>query len=141
MKSEIPIEIVEIEEGGCHLFLKCKLEDDVEADLILDTGASKTVFNETLISPYLQEISENENLESSGISEEKLSSSTGKLSRLVFGDMILHNEIIVVMNLDHINELYKKIEERKIWGLLGGDYLLKYDALIDYKNKVLIFNY
>lgn len=141
MISEIGLELVEIEEGGCHIFLKCELEDGIEVGLILDTGASKTVFNESLIGPYLYEISENENLESSGISEELLSSSTGIIKKIKFGNLVLLNERIVVMNLDHINKLYKKIDEREIWGLLGGDFLLKYNVIVDYQNKRLIVNH
>ena len=84
MISEIELDVVEIEESGCHIFLECELEDGSKAELILDTGASKTVFNESLIGPYLEEISENENLESSGISEEKLTSSSGIIKKIKF---------------------------------------------------------
>jgi hypothetical protein len=41
------------------------------------------------------------------------------------------------MDMNHINELYQKVSDYKICGLLGSDFLLKYNAVIDYKRRVL----
>jgi len=141
MDSKIPIEIVDIEDGGCHIFLCCKLEGGINAELILDTGASKTVFDENYLNPYVSEITENETLESSGISDIKLPSKTAFIKRIRFAELVIENEPVVLMDLSHINDLYSRIDNRKIWGLLGGDFLLKYEARIDYQNKQLIINH
>ena len=141
MTSTIPLEIVNIEEGGCHIFLNCEINNNLIADLILDTGASKTVFNEKMLEPYVNEITENECVESSGISDVKLQSKSGRLRMIKFGNLCLENESIILMDLDHINSLYKKIDNREIWGLLGGDFLLKYKVNINYQKKELIIRH
>ncbi|MFC2118583.1 hypothetical protein ACFLSY_08070 [Bacteroidota bacterium] len=141
MISAIPLEIVLIEDGGCHIFLKCELEKGVIAELILDTGASKTVYDFKMFEPFLTDVKDNESIESSGISEANLSSKSGLISKMKFGDLLLENETIILMDLGHINNLYKRIDKRKIWGLLGGDFLLRFKVNIDYSNKLLIINH
>ena len=141
MTSIIPLEIVNIEDGGCHIFLKCEINKSIVVNLILDTGASKTVFNERLLEPYVSEIKDNESIESSGISDVQLRSKSGKVNVLKFGNLYQENKNIILMDLDHINKLYEKIDNREIWGLLGGDFLSKYEATINYKKKELIINH
>lgn len=141
MNSNIPIEIVNIEDGGCHIFLSCELDKGIIAEMILDTGASKTVFDENNLDNYVFGVTENETLESSGISDIKLQSKTAYISCIKFGELVLENEPVVLMDLSHINDLYSRIDNRKIWGLLGGDFLLKYKARIDYCNKMLIISH
>ena len=42
---------------------------------------------------------------------------------------------------DAINELYQNNSGKTINGLIGNDLLIKYNAVIDYSNKVLILSY
>ena len=50
----IPIDILQIEDDGSHLLLKAKLNGKV-ARLLIDTGASRSVFDEERIRQYVSE--------------------------------------------------------------------------------------
>ena len=52
MITNVPIEILPIEDDGFHLMLKAKINGK-KANLIIDTGASRTVFDEILIKDFL----------------------------------------------------------------------------------------
>lgn len=44
MKLKIPIKIIELEPESFHLFIECKINRKL-ANILVDTGASKTVFD------------------------------------------------------------------------------------------------
>jgi hypothetical protein len=44
---------------------------------------------------------------------------------------------VALLDLSHINELYKRATDLEICGLIGGDFLTKHHALIDYKRKIM----
>ena len=52
MITKIPIQILPIEEDGFHLMTTVKINGK-KANLIIDTGASRTIFDETLIKNFL----------------------------------------------------------------------------------------
>jgi hypothetical protein len=51
------------------------------------------------------------------------------------GNLTLTNYKAALLDLSHVNSAYKKLNINPIQGVLGNDILLKYEALIDYKNK------
>ena len=53
MTSTIPFKVLDIGGEGYHLLLKIHINKKV-ANLIIDTGASKTVFDKTRIKRYYQ---------------------------------------------------------------------------------------
>jgi len=52
MKTTLPIEIFPIEDDGYHLKVTVVINEK-PANLILDTGASRTVFDETRMSNFI----------------------------------------------------------------------------------------
>jgi hypothetical protein len=135
---KIKIKIVEIEEDGCHLLVKATFNNKKNGYLILDTGASKTVFDIESLTPLVDMIPfDEEKIKSSGISEGFLQSKVGILPHLQIGNLILIDETIVMLDLSHINKLYEQFSKKKIWGLIGGDFYKKFQAEINYKKCVL----
>ena len=47
----------------------------------------------------------------------------------------------LLLDLSHINELYKQYTDKQIAGLLGSDFLLEYEAVIDYGQQKMSLNY
>ena len=48
----IPIEIIELETQSYHLIVKCTLNGEQSGDMVIDTGASKTVFDRDFVHNY-----------------------------------------------------------------------------------------
>lgn len=142
MTINIPIKILSIEDDGCHLLVKGKFNGKSSGWLIIDTGASKTVFDLEKFSSLATIIPHDENkLKSSGINEGFLENKLAVLKKFQIEDLILKDYEVVLLNLSHINNLYNRFCKYKIAGLLGGDFLQEFNATINYKNKTLSLNY
>jgi predicted aspartyl protease len=159
---EIPIEIDFIDGEGCHIFVKALLNDTYEALLIIDTGASKTVLEKNLTEHLIQKIEfdteelnnhitdkltpeqreelglGSEGVVSVGVSKGKIDFYFGILPKIQMADFELDNFEVAYIDLSNVNDLYKALGKPLIWGLLGGDFLLRFQAVIDYKNKKMI---
>ena len=137
MRTKLPIDIIELESSNYHLILPSQFEGNKNAYWVIDTGASKSVFDKNLAGFILSEEGETEDLHAANMSEEPLKTSLGILNPTFFGKLKVDNMKVALIDMNHINELYQKVTDYKICGLLGSDFLLKYNAVIDYKRRVL----
>lgn len=136
MKTVIPIDIVTLgEDNSYHLFVSGSINDE-EYDLLIDTGASHTIFDTSLIPPADGKIEKE--IQSAGIQAGELKSSIGYIRKFRIGQLKRKNWTVVLIDLSHVNDLYKKFSSKHVAGLIGSDFLLKYNAIIDYKRKELV---
>lgn len=140
MKIKIPIQIIELEETNFHILVSATFEDGIAGNWIIDTGASKTVFDENL-AKYYSDIGKSEDLFSAGTDQQPFKSSLAILRYVKFGELKIDNLKVALLNLNHINALYQKSNHTQICGLLGGDFFMKYRAEINYKKKLLILRF
>lgn len=138
-KITLPIEIVELEEGNFHVMIKAQFSDSMPGKWVIDTGASRSVFDNSL-EKYFKTIENDPRDEvlSAGIGIGTLESRTGIIRNIQFGDLKIKKLRVALIDLSHINDLYAKYNSAKICGLIGSDFLNKYKAVIDYANKKLI---
>ncbi len=141
MKTKLPFEILPIENDGFHLQLKVRI-NGVEANLILDTGASRSVFDETRITLFTKNnhVEDNERL-STGLGTNTMTSKKVILEKLQLNELIIENYEATILDLAHVNQSYEKLELELIDGVLGSDILVEYNAIIDYGRKELIFSF
>jgi predicted aspartyl protease len=133
----IKLDIVPIEDDGYHLFISCLINGKT-ARLLVDTGASRTVFDSERIKAFLPE--EEHNFEkvdklSTGLGTNTMESHTVILSEFSIGETIFKDYIAVVLNIEHVNQSYKMLGFPEIDGVLGGDLLHELKAVIDYRKK------
>lgn len=136
-KTTLPIELLFIEDAGYHLLVKGKVNGKT-ATLLIDTGASKTVFDRGRILRFAEE--------KSFVTLEKLSTGLGTssmetmavvLKKFQLAKLAVANFEAIVIDLSHVNITYAKLDLPAIDGVLGSDLMVKYDAVIDYKKKEL----
>jgi hypothetical protein len=133
-----PLKIVEIEKGNYHILVESELPDKSVGWWVIDTGASKSVFDSSLVGLYSEIDHETESeLFSAGIGSGTVETSAGEISQVKWGDFKVKKFKVVLIKLDHINKHYHKYFIEKICGLIGSDFLKKYGAVIDYPEKVL----
>lgn len=138
MKYKIPLELIELEANNYHITLNCRFASGREGLWIIDTGASKTVFDEALKDLYdLVESGEELKIQSAGIGEGKLDTALGQLHGFSFSNFNIETLNVALIDLSHINKLYYHVAAREICGLIGSDFLLDHKAVIDYKKMVL----
>jgi hypothetical protein len=138
MKTKLPLTILPIENDGYHLLVKI-LINGKPANLILDTGASRTVFDENRIVDFLghDKLEEQERL-SSGLGTTTMTSKKVEIDNLQLGEIKIKSYEATILDLQHVNQSYEKLELALIDGILGGDILMEYNALINYHKRELI---
>lgn len=137
---EIPLQIIELEKDNYHILIEGKFLDETISSWIIDTGASKSVLDVNLKTYYEILDSDNEDdYHSAGINQGMMEASVGKMFFLKFGELIINNHKVALIDLNHVNEIYGKYTSTRISGLLGGDILMQYRCCIDYKCKTIQF--
>jgi predicted aspartyl protease len=143
MTTRIPLKILRIENDGHHLIIRGKINRK-ESSLIVDTGASKSVFNAGLPDIRLKknDIEDESNYPNAvTLATDEIPSTTGIIDELQLGRLLIKNYEATLIDMKHINELYRNISGKVIKGLIGNDLLIKYKAVVDFHNKVLILDY
>ncbi len=137
MICKIPFKILSINGEGFHLTMKLFINGK-PANIIIDTGASKTVFDKSRISKFITNkiFDENEKL-STGLGTNTMKSHMTKIKKLKIGTIEILNYETVLLDLSHVNESYKQVGLKPIEGVLGSDILVEYNAVIDYEKKIL----
>lgn len=132
---ELPINIISIEGDGFHLIAEGCINGKT-ARFVVDTGASRTVFDKDKILNYINdpEFSEKEGI-SAGIGGTDISSFIFDIEELSFGELKIKDYQAVAMDLSNVNDSYAMIKLPPIDGVLGGDLLVKYKAVISYRLK------
>lgn len=131
------MEIVSLDSHSFHLFLRASV-GNLEVDILIDTGASRTVFDPGLI---VEEPLESETqLQTAGISAEALPITFGRLPRLLLANWEIRDLPVAAMDFSKVNEWYSRYTDRKIAALMGSDFLLAHKAVIDYRKSSVSFS-
>jgi predicted aspartyl protease len=137
MTTILQIEIFPIEDDGYHLKLNM-LINKKNASVIIDTGASRSVFDENRIVEFLghDELEDQDRL-SSGLGTNTMVSKKVKLDSLQLGETVIKDYDATILDLSHVNASYEKLGLEPVDGILGGDILFDFNAVINYKEKTL----
>ncbi len=138
MKIKIELQLIELEDDNLHLVVTTDFKDGTTGNWIIDTGASKTVFDSGLEKFYRVEGEETEQVHTAGIGDKTIKTAIGRLNTFCLGKLNVENLRVALIDLSHINRFYSQAAGMNICGLLGGDFLLMHKAVIDYKKKLLI---
>ena len=107
-----------------------------EASFLIDTGASRSVFDPKTISSFIDDlIFEKKEGMTAGVGSSDLESSTFRIDVFSLGDMEIFDYEAVALDLENIHEMYGKLGLPHIDGILGGDLLKRHKAVINYRNK------
>jgi hypothetical protein len=136
---EVPIRLLDIEGDGFHIMVKGLIHDK-EAYFLIDTGASRSVFDPKTISTFIEDLQfEKKEGITAGVGSSDLESSTFIIDCLSIGNLEINDYEAVALDLENIHEMYAKLRLPHIDGIIGGDLLQKYKAVINYRSKKLRF--
>ena len=131
MKSEV-LRDFKITETN-HLIISCKI-NGVEGNFIIDSGASNSCVDTNLTSKFKLKTS---------LSQENASSATDTISKMYISknnrlqiEELLHKDFnVFLFDMSHINKTFINNAIDEIDGIIGGDILKKFKAIIDYDKK------
>jgi len=136
-KIKIKIQVQRIDHNGCHLLVAARLNKK-NARMIIDTGASQSVFDKNRIGKFLG----HENFKSltalsTGLGTNSMESHTVSLPEFKLGQLTFKDEHVVLLDLSHVNISFEALGIKPVDGIIGGDILKKFQAVIDYGKKEL----
>lgn len=140
-KTTLKLKKINIEEFGYHLIANIRINNKI-SKMVVDTGASQTVFNinSPLLKNNYKQTQKGKN-KTTGIGSSQIDTFVLNINTLKLGRLIIENINTVGLDLNHINESYLSINQNPIDGILGGDILNKYNAIINYKKNTIQFEY
>ena len=134
---EVPLQLLDIEGEGFHIMVKGLIHGK-EANFLIDTGASRSVFDPKTISTFIDDLQfEKKEGLTAGVGSSDLESATFKIDAFCIGKVEIHDYEAVALDLENIHEMYGKLGLPHIDGIIGGDLLKRYKAVINYRSKKL----
>ena len=134
---EVPLQLLDIEGEGFHIMVKGLIHGK-EARFLIDTGASRSVFDPKTISSFIDNLTFEKKVGmTAGVGSSDLESSTFKIDVFSIGDLEITNYEAVALDLENIHEMYGKLGLPHIDGIIVGDLLKRYKSVISYRSKKL----
>ena len=111
-----------------------------EANFLVDTGASRSVFDPKLITKFVDnpQFEKKEGI-TAGVGGSDLESSTFTIESLSFGDIEIKHYEAVALDMQNIHQTYRKLCLPSIDGIIGGDILYRLKATINYRLRKIRF--
>jgi len=135
---QIPLQIIDLHEDGFHPLIEISVFGK-SFIVVLDTGASKTAFDQSLLMRFNEEaVLKSSDKLSTGLGTNSMASSTAIVHDLSIGGLLIDEFEVAVLDLSTINIAYSQLGHPEVLGVLGGDILMKYKAVIDYGKRVLM---
>lgn len=137
MTTEIPLQIIDLQDDGFHPLVEVVIYGKAFL-LVLDTGASKTAFDKEVLqnANNYAVFSESDKL-STGLGTTTMASFTATIHDMQIGALHIPEFEVAVLDLSTINYAYSQLNKPMVLGVLGGDILMKYSAIVDYGMQTL----
>ncbi len=136
--QEIFFEIVELEAKTYHPLIIADFEGLCDHWWVIDTGASKSVFDESLTGCYI--LNQEDTVMATGLGKEVVETNSGTIPDLKLGGFNFGPLPVALVDFSHINTEYTKFSDKKIVGLIGCDFLYLRNAILNFEHKSVILN-
>jgi len=133
----INFKLLELEPDNYHIVIRGKIEK-VPVLLVIDTGASHSCFDLNFIKSLNQDadIANNDGM-NVGVGSSDFESKITVIHNFKIGNLKIKDYKVVLIDLENINMAYRSIKLPEVHGIIGGDFLAKHCALINYQEKKL----
>lgn len=136
--TTVPFQLLDLQGQGTHILVDVEIYSR-SFKMVIDTGASKTVFDKTQLVHLLEDQLQLEPSEtlSTGLGTNSMESFNIKIPSLTLGEWQIKNLNTAVLDLSSINYAYQQMDLEPVIGVLGGDIFADFGAVIDYAKRTL----
>ncbi len=140
MRLTIPFTLVSLQEEGYHCITTATVNGS-QIMMVVDTGASLSCFDINFLQQIVTEdsIKTNESM-TSGIGTNSMNSVVTRINEFSIGPLTIQNYRAVGIDMTHIHHAYEQIGLTKIEGIIGADILVRHQAVIDYRKRIITLN-
>jgi len=132
----VPLKLINLQDDGFHLLVEVVVFKE-KYFAVLDTGASRSVFDKSLIEKHVSETLQ----VSDEINAATLFTTTttiqATIPQLKIGALKINNYETVAFDLQSVSDTYQQFGHPPIMGIIGGDILMQYKAVINYQKMIL----
>ncbi|HNS28960.1 MAG TPA: retropepsin-like aspartic protease [Tenuifilaceae bacterium] len=139
MTETIPFELHRIESNNYHSLIQGKINGQPVV-LILDTGASSTVIDQSVAIGTPIEPDEDHEVFAAGVNAKRIDVKQVELPNMQLGDVVFNNIIVFSTDLRSLSELYLEMTGIEIHGLLGCDFMVDNNATVDFSTGTIQLN-
>ncbi len=130
----VPLTLIKLDDGF-HLLVEIVVFNQ-NLFAVLDTGASRSVFDKGLMENHLKELNISEQAQAATIFS-TANALQGFIPKLKIGQLTLKNYGAIALDLQSVTDTYLSLGHPPIAAIIGGDILTQYNAKIDYQKRVL----
>lgn len=134
----VPLSLINLQDNGFHLVVEIVVFGQ-PVFAVVDTGASRSVFDRDFVKEHLLESEHGEETEATTL----FTTSTtfqAKIPLLKIGRLTLSEYHAVALDLESVNHTYHALGHPSIVGIIGSDILLTYKAVINYQKMKLFLH-
>lgn len=131
----VPLTLINLQDDGFHLLVEIVVFR-LKAFAVVDTGASRSVFDKTYLKEHLPELNHSEEIHATTLFTTS-STLQAVIPTLKIGRLTLTDYQTVGLDLETVNQAYEGLGHPSIVGIIGSDLLLKYHAVINYRKLKL----
>lgn len=137
LSINIPLELVSLQGDGFHLLVEVVVYGQ-KFNAVLDTGASKSAFDKELIESLSDDLIQHiPDQHAVGLGTTTMERYVAVFSTLEIGEIIIENYEAPVFDLSSIKFAYEQLDLPPVIGVIGGDILMDYKAVINYESLML----
>jgi len=134
----VPLILINLNEDGFHLLVEIGVFGKKHY-AVVDTGASRSVFDKSFIEMNSDEIVVAEETNATTLFTTSSTIQT-VLPKLRIGKLTIKNYPAVALELQSVNEAYALMGHPQIIAILGSDIFYEYKAKINYKKLKIYFS-
>jgi len=133
-----PLTLINLNDDGFHLLVEIVVFG-TKHWAVVDTGASRSVFNKTFIEQNSDDIMIPEDANATTLFTTS-STIQAVIPKLKIGKLIIKSYPAVALDLETVNDAYVLMGHPRIVAILGSDIFHKYHAKINYKKLKILFS-
>ncbi len=127
----IPLKLINLQDDGFHLLAEIVVFGEKHY-AVLDTGASRTVFDKALIEQHLSETLQLNDEINAATLFTTTSTIQATIPELKIGSLKIKNYETVAFDLQSVSETYQQFGHPPVACIIGGDILMQHNAVINY---------
>ena len=131
----VPLKLINLQDDGFHLLVEIVVFRQ-KLMAVIDTGASRSVFDKSFIETYIKDLDSTEETHATTLFTTS-STLQATIPKIKIGSLTLKDYEGVALDLEAVNQAYQGLGHPPISAIIGGDLLLKYNAVISYKKMKL----
>lgn len=134
MYTVLPFQIANIMPAGYHLLTEIYINNK-KARVIVDTGASSSVFDYNGMKKFTRAKHEVSKIKSASIHKKLFDTSFVVIKKMKLNKLVIENYKAVCIDLSNVKKQYKSMGLPTVEGILGNDILYLQNAVIDFQKK------